>query len=413
MFKFLHAADIHLDSPLLRLDVYEGAPAAEIRGATRRAFENLVQTALAEKVDFVVLAGDIYDGDWKDYNTGLHFAARIARLREAGIPVILAAGNHDAASSISRSLRLPDNARVFPHDRPDTFRLESVNVAVHGQSFGSPAVRADLSRGYPAPVPGCFNVGLLHTGVNGREGHEPYAPCTLAALREKGYDYWALGHVHQREVLSAEPLVVFPGNTQGRHARETGAKGCILVTRGRCRAGGDRLPAAGCRALGGGGRRRGRQRQRLRPRRPLPSRHPRAAGREPGRAHGRARAGRRRHPGARRPHVRPAAVGERDPRGRGRGRGRTPVGGEGPAGHARAAFDRRPAPGRRGGRADEPDRRDRVRPRRAGRAGRGAGRSGEKAAAGIPGRGRGVDARLPRLAGRSAGGVPVACSCAG
>ena len=230
MFKFLHAADIHLDSPLLRLDVYEGAPAAEIRGATRRAFENLVQTALAEEVDFVVLAGDIFDGDWKDYNTGLHFAARIARLREAGIPVILAAGNHDAASSISRSLRLPDNARVFPHDRPDTFRLESVNVAVHGQSFGSPAVRADLSRGYPAPVPGCFNVGLLHTGVNGREGHERYAPCTLAALREKGYDYWALGHVHQREVLSAEPLVVFPGNTQGRHARETGAKGCILVT---------------------------------------------------------------------------------------------------------------------------------------------------------------------------------------
>jgi DNA repair protein SbcD/Mre11 len=229
VFKFLHAADIHLDSPLLRLDVYEGAPVAEIRGATRRAFENLVQTALAEKVDFVLLAGDLYDGDWKDYNTGLHFAARVARLREAGIPVLLAAGNHDAASSISRSLRLPDNARLFPHDRPDTFLLESLNVAVHGQSFGSPAVRADLSRNYPAPVPGCFNVGLLHTAVNGREGHEPYAPCTLAALREKGYDYWALGHVHQREVLSADPLVVFPGNTQGRHARETGPKGCILV----------------------------------------------------------------------------------------------------------------------------------------------------------------------------------------
>lgn len=230
MFKFLHAADIHLDSPLLRLDVYEGAPAADIRGATRRAFENLVQTALAETVDFVLLAGDVYDGNWKDYNTGLHFASRLARLREAGIPVLLAAGNHDAASSISRSLRLPDSVRVFPHDRPATVVLEPVNVAVHGQGFGTPAVRVDLSRGYPPPVPGCFNVGLLHTAVNGREGHEPYAPCTLAALREKGYDYWALGHVHQHEVLSEAPLVVFPGNTQGRHARETGPKECVLVT---------------------------------------------------------------------------------------------------------------------------------------------------------------------------------------
>jgi DNA repair exonuclease SbcCD nuclease subunit len=230
VFKFLHAADIHLDSPLLRLDAYEGAPAADIRGATRRAFENLVQTALDEKVDFVLLAGDVYDGDWKDYNTGLHFASRLARLREAGIPVLLAAGNHDAASSISRSLRLPESVRVFPHDRPETVVLEPVNVAVHGQGFSTPAVRVDLSRGYPPPVPGRFNVGLLHTAVNGREGHEPYAPCTLAALREKGYDYWALGHVHQREVLSEAPLVVFPGNTQGRHARETGPKGCVLVT---------------------------------------------------------------------------------------------------------------------------------------------------------------------------------------
>ena len=229
MFKFLHAADIHLDSPLLKLDAYESAPVEEIRGATRRAFERLVQTALEERVDFVVIAGDLYDGDWKDYNTGLHFVSRAARLREAGIPLVLAAGNHDAASSITRNLRLPDNVHLFPHDRPSTFTLPGVNVAVHGQSFGAPAVRTDLSRRFPPPRPGCFNIGLLHTCVNGREGHEPYAPCALGDLREKGYDYWALGHVHRREVLCDNPLIVFPGNLQGRHARETGPKGCMHV----------------------------------------------------------------------------------------------------------------------------------------------------------------------------------------
>jgi DNA repair exonuclease SbcCD nuclease subunit len=97
-------------------------------------------------------------------------------------------------------------------------------------SFASQAVKIDLARSYPPAVSGCFNIGLLHTCATGREGHEPYAPCTLETLREKGYDYWALGHVHRREVLSTDPPVVFSGNTQGRHARETGPKGCLLVS---------------------------------------------------------------------------------------------------------------------------------------------------------------------------------------
>jgi DNA repair exonuclease SbcCD nuclease subunit len=230
LFKFIHAADIHLDSPLMKLDAYDGAPKGEIRGATRRAFENLVQTAIDEKVAFVLIAGDVYDGDWKDYNTGLYFVSRMGRLREAGVPVFIVAGNHDAASAITKSLRLPDNVRVFPSERPATLRLDGMDVAVHGQSFAAPAVPHDLARSYPSAVPGCFNVGLLHTCATGREGHAPYAPCTLETLREKGYDYWALGHVHRRETLLEDPPVVFAGNIQGRHARETGPKGCVLVS---------------------------------------------------------------------------------------------------------------------------------------------------------------------------------------
>ncbi|MEI7730852.1 MAG: DNA repair exonuclease [Verrucomicrobiota bacterium] len=228
--KFIHTADLHLDSPLRGLERYEGAPVDVMRQSTRRALENIVVLAVREGVDFVLIAGDIYDGDWRDFNTGLFFARQMARLREARIPVFLIRGNHDAASQITRELSLPDNVHVFSSRTAGTNVLESLGVAVHGQSFPNREVPEDLSRSYPEARAGLFNIGLLHTSADGREGHAAYAPCTLDGLRAKGYDYWALGHVHQREVLSQEPWIIFPGNPQGRHARETGPKSCTLVT---------------------------------------------------------------------------------------------------------------------------------------------------------------------------------------
>ena len=230
MFTFLHAADIHLDSPLRGLEAYQDAPMEQIRLAARRAFDNLVELALDEKVAFVLLAGDLYDGDWKDYNTGIYFVNRMGRLREAGIPVIMVSGNHDAASQITKTLKLPDNVTLFPHRSVGTLLLDHYDVAIHGQSFSSRSVMDDLVRNYPQGNPAIFNIGLLHTSLNGRPGHEPYAPCTLDALRSKGYQYWALGHVHQREEICRNPWVVFSGNIQGRHIRETGPKGCTLVS---------------------------------------------------------------------------------------------------------------------------------------------------------------------------------------
>jgi DNA repair exonuclease SbcCD nuclease subunit len=231
MFTFLHAADIHLDSPLKGLDRYDGAPVDEFRGATRKALENLVRLAVDERVAFVLIAGDLYDGDWPDYNTGLFFGRQMARLHEAGIPVVLIRGNHDAQNKMTRDLRLPDSTRFLSTDRPETHILTDCDVAVHGQGFASQAVTENLARAYPAARTGCFNIGMLHTSLTGREPHEPYAPCDLADLRTLGYGYWALGHVHTPEVLvQADPVIAFPGNVQGRHAREAGARGCLLVT---------------------------------------------------------------------------------------------------------------------------------------------------------------------------------------
>jgi DNA repair exonuclease SbcCD nuclease subunit len=201
-----------------------------IRGATREAFENLVSLAIDEEVSFVIIAGDLYDGDWKDYRTGLFFVKQMGRLTEAGISVFLLYGNHDAESQITRRLLLPTNVRTFPSKKPETFTLPEIGTALHGQSFRQRDVTDNLATHYPPPVPGYFNIGVLHTGLGGMGGHANYAPCTLDELIKKGYDYWALGHVHQAEILNEWPHVVFPGNIQGRHIRETGPKGVCLVT---------------------------------------------------------------------------------------------------------------------------------------------------------------------------------------
>ncbi len=230
MVRFIHAADIHLDSPLKGLELYEDAPVEEIRGAARRAFDHLVDLAIEEDVDFILIAGDLWDGDWKDYNTGLYFSARMARLSKAGIRVFIVSGNHDAASPLTRGMPLPETVTFFTSQKPQSVKLDDLGILIHGQSYPNRAVMENLASQYPQYDPDYFNIGLLHTSLTGREGHEAYAPCTIDDLKSKGYDYWALGHVHKREIISKDPWIVFPGNIQGRHIRETGAKGASLVT---------------------------------------------------------------------------------------------------------------------------------------------------------------------------------------
>jgi exonuclease SbcD len=225
--KFLHAADIHLDSPLAGLQARSALPEGIIRHCTRRAFAAMIDLALAEDVAFVVIAGDLYDGDWKDFSTGLFFAEQMRRL---GRPCFLLRGNHDAQSVITRNLKPPENVREFSSRTCETFEPPELGVALHGYSFPNRAVPEDLSASYHAPVSGLLNIGVLHTSAEDPGEHAVYAPCHVARLGLKGYDYWALGHVHARQVLAERPWIVFSGNLQGRHPRETGAKGCTLVT---------------------------------------------------------------------------------------------------------------------------------------------------------------------------------------
>ncbi len=227
--RFLHAADIHLDSPLHGLARYEGLPLDVVRGATRKAFDNLIETAINEKVAFVVLAGDLFDGDWKDMGTGLYFARSMGRLAKANVPVYIVRGNHDAASILTKELPLPPNVHVFESRKAHSFEIDALGVVLHGRSFPKAQVGEDLVSSYPAAVSGKINIGVLHTSLTGHPPHADYAPCNPAELTAKGYDYWALGHVHDHSIVQTAPYIVYAGNLQGRNIRETGVKGAMLV----------------------------------------------------------------------------------------------------------------------------------------------------------------------------------------
>jgi DNA repair exonuclease SbcCD nuclease subunit len=228
--RFIHAADLHLDSPMAGLRARHGTLADDVSGATRTAFRRMIDVAIREKVDFVVIAGDVFDRDLTDFAPGLFFVSGLSDLGKAGIRVALIRGNHDATGRISRNLKWPANVYEFGSRAPSTHLLEDLGVAIHGQSFPDRAVTENLAAAYPPPKAGWFNIGLLHTSADGNYGHDTYAPCNLADLTGKGYDYWALGHVHQRRVLAENPWVVFPGNLQGRHVNEPGEKGFTLVS---------------------------------------------------------------------------------------------------------------------------------------------------------------------------------------
>src|SRR5208283_4240948 len=158
--KFIHCADVHLDTPLQGLAQYPGAPVEEIRNATRRAFEKILNAAISERVDFVIIGGDLYDTGLKSFESALFFNKEMARLKDAGIVVYLIHGNHDAASKLIKQIRPPRNVKIFRASEPQTMLNDELRVAIHGQSFATPEVTEDLAEKYPPPVPNFFNIGI-------------------------------------------------------------------------------------------------------------------------------------------------------------------------------------------------------------------------------------------------------------
>jgi len=236
-FTFLHCADLHLGSSLKRLKLRASSAVNQnvetVKYATRQAFSNLIDKAIANRVDFIVMAGDIFDGQLKDMSTGLFFANKLATLKEHGIHTFIVWGNHDAECQFATHISLEDEyVHVFASEGPQSLRIDGLpDVVLHGQSYEIKEVSENLASAYPKPVDGAFNIGVLHTNVGDSTGHANYAPSSVSQLKNFGYQYWALGHVHSYKQLSDNELayIVYPGNLQGRHIRETGSKGAVLV----------------------------------------------------------------------------------------------------------------------------------------------------------------------------------------
>jgi DNA repair protein SbcD/Mre11 len=238
-FTFVHAADLHLDTPFDGVTRVSEAAAARLRDASLEAWDRLVALTLERDAAFLVLAGDIYDGATRGLRAQLRFRDGLERLSRAGAHAFIVHGNHDPLDGWSAIARWPDRVTIFGPDAVASVPVERDGrriATVHGISYASRDVRDNLAlRFRRSDAPG-LHVGLLHATVTSAAGaaeHAAYSPCTLADLAAAGMDYWALGHVHQRATLrEGAPWVVYPGNLQGRSMKpsERGAKGATVVT---------------------------------------------------------------------------------------------------------------------------------------------------------------------------------------
>ena len=230
-FSFVHTADLHLDSPFSAIRQNNEALAETLRKATFDAFDRIIQLCIDHHVDFLLVAGDVFDGEDRSLRAQIRFREGLIRLSEAGIPAIVVCGNHDPLCSWSSSLAWPPGVRLVG-ERLETLPIERDNTLlarIQGISYPKREEKRNLAHAFRRQD-SAFHIGLLHANLGSDTGHEPYAPCSLEDLKAAGMDYWAMGHVHARKVLSEDPpVVVYPGNIQGRHIREAGEKGCYLV----------------------------------------------------------------------------------------------------------------------------------------------------------------------------------------
>ncbi len=239
--KFIHCADLHIDSPFKGISDVNPELRELLYQSTYQSFNNIVDLAIKEAVDCVVIAGDIYDSANRSVQAQLKFRDALKRLSDAGIASFIIHGNHDPLDSWSATLEWPENAFIFPGDRVETKQVArngEVIAHISGISFPKRDVYENLALRFHRPEEAGLSlaernlphIGLLHANI-GHTGHEPYAPCTVNDLVGRGIHYWALGHVHVASKLrESDPVIVYPGCSQSRHPGETGEKGCYLVT---------------------------------------------------------------------------------------------------------------------------------------------------------------------------------------
>lgn len=229
--KFIHTADLHLDTPFRGLQLDDPGILKKIRNSTFDAFENIVDIAIKQEVDFVIIAGDLYDSQVQSVRAQLFLNEEFKRLKEANITVYIVLGNHDFAKSQIGNFEFPDNVFVFPSDVKSFYHTakDGTKVEIVGFSYQDRWITEDMVSRYPKKHSDVdYTIGIVHGAL--RKGQsDNYAPFTKDELLDKGYDYWALGHIHERQILNENPFIIYSGNPQGRSIKESGPKGFYLV----------------------------------------------------------------------------------------------------------------------------------------------------------------------------------------
>ena len=233
-FRFIHCSDLHIDSPFKGLASQVPSLTERLRESTFQAFHKIVKLALEEKVDAVLIAGDIFDGADRSLQAQLKFRRGLQELSQEGIPSFIVHGNHDPSNSWSHTLDWPEGTTIFPGNKVERFpvmRGGKTLAWIYGISYPQKEVNENLALKFNKDQTQGFAVGLLHANVGQQPGHDNYAPCSLQDLISRDFDYWALGHIHEFKILREDnPCIVYSGNSQARHLKETGPKGCCLVT---------------------------------------------------------------------------------------------------------------------------------------------------------------------------------------
>ncbi|WP_167577469.1 DNA repair exonuclease [Ammoniphilus sp. YIM 78166] len=232
-FTFVHAADLHLDTPFVGLSQLPPPLRERIHESTFQAYDELIQFCIDERVDFLVLSGDIFNSADRSLRAQLRFRDGLARLSSQGISSYVIHGNHDPLDGYRARLDWPEGVHIFEGDRVESvpfMKAGREQARIYGISYATSHVQENLAPLFRRETHDVFAIGILHTNVGSVSAHGNYAPCSIEDLNKAGMDYWALGHIHARNVLKqANPVIVYPGNTQGRSFKETGEKGCYLV----------------------------------------------------------------------------------------------------------------------------------------------------------------------------------------
>ena len=229
--RFIHAADSHLDSPFKGMTELPMDQLTNLRASTFTAFERLIEHALQSIPDFVLIVGDIYDGENRSLRAQLKFQEGMEKLNAAAIPVVISYGNHDHLGGRWTRFDLPSNVHIFQEDVGEKqLNIRGQDVSIYGFSYKERHIREAMIEHFPmADNHDAIHIGMLHGSLAGDESHAVYAPFRKEELLAKHYNYWALGHIHLRQHLHEEPPIVYPGNLQGRHRNESGIKGFYEV----------------------------------------------------------------------------------------------------------------------------------------------------------------------------------------